>query len=260
MEKRKEFRRLHQAGCFVIPNPWDIGSARYLEHVGYKALATTSSGFAFTRGRLDGKLSLEELLIHVAEMTEATNLPLNVDFENGFAADGEQLKANVRRCAELGAAGLSLEDNAGDRLYDFEEAVERVRATVQALKGTGVTLVARSEGMLTGQADLSETVRRLQAFKEAGADCLYAPGLKTEEEVRTVVTACAPKPVNVLVWSPGFTVKQLEGLGVRRISVGGALAKVAWAAVMRSAREIMATGHFESFGQLNDMEKMSDFL
>lgn len=259
-DKRAEFRRLHEAGCFVLPNPWDIGSARYFEHVGYKALATTSSGLAFTRGRLDGKLSLQEILDHVSEMAGATRLPLNVDFENGYAPGGEELASHVRTCAGAGASGLSIEDNAGTELYDFDTAVERIRVSVRALQDTGVTLVARSEGMLTGQADLDETVRRLRAFAEAGADCLYAPGLKTEEEVRAVVAACAPKPVNVLVWSPGFAVSQLEALGVRRISVGGALAKVGWAAVMRSAREIMETGQFDSFGPLKDMEKMSDFL
>lgn len=259
-DKRQEFRRLHESGCFLIPNPWDIGSARYLEFAGFKALATTSAGFAFSRGRLDGKMSLQEVINHVAEMAQATKLPLNVDFENGFADGGSELAANVRRCADVGASGLSIEDNAGDRLYSFEEAVERVRTAVKALEGTDVTLVARSEGMLTGWTDLAETIRRLQAFAEAGADCLYAPGLKSETEVRAVVAACSPKPVNVLVWSPGFTISQLAGLGVRRVSVGGALAKVAWAAAMHSAREILETGTFDSFGPLKDMEKMSDFL
>lgn len=259
-EKRQEFRRLHQEGCFVIPNPWDIGSARYLEHAGFKALATTSAGFAFTRGRLDGQLSLQEILDHVTEMAQATRLPLNVDFENGFAHGGEQLAANLRRCADAGASGVSIEDNAGDRLYDFEEAVERVRTAARALEGTEVTLIARSEGMLTGWTDLAETIRRLQAFAAAGAHCLYAPGLASETEVRAVVEACHPHPVNVLVWSPGFTVQQLADLGVRRVSVGGALAKVAWAAAMHSARQILETGSFESFGPLKDMEKMSDFL
>ena len=259
-EKRQQFRQLHEDGCFVIPNPWDIGSARYLEYAGFKALATTSAGYAFTRGRLDGKMSLQEIISHAAEMAQATKLPLNVDFENGFAHGGAELAANVRRCADVGAAGISIEDNAGDRLYDFDEAVERVRTVVKALEGTGVTLSARSEGMLTGWTDLAETIRRLQAFAEAGADCLYAPGLASETEVRAVVAACAPKPVNVLVWSPGFTVPQLAGLGVRRVSVGGALAKVAWAAAMHSAREILETGSFDSFAPLKDMEKMSDFL
>ena len=258
-EKRQQFRRLHEAGCFVLPNPWDIGSARYLEHVGFKALATTSAGFAFTQGRMDGGMSLEEVVAHAAEIAGATGIPLNVDFENGFAANAEELTANLRLCADAGAAGISIEDNAGESLYSFDEAVERVRVAVRALEGTGVMLVARSEGMLTGGADLAETVRRLQAFSAAGADCLYAPGLDSEEEVRTVVAACAPKPVNVLVWSPGFTVAQLAKLGVRRISVGSALARVAWGAVMHSAREILETGRFDSFAQY-DMEDMSEFL
>lgn len=259
-EKRQQFHQLHQEGCFVLPNPWDIGSARYLEHAGFKALATTSAGFAFSRGRLDGKMTLQEIISHAAEIAQSTKLPLNVDFENGFADSGAELAANVRRCADIGAAGLSIEDNAGDRLYDFDEAVERVRTAAQALEGTGVTLVARSEGMLTGWTDLNETIRRLQAFGEAGAHCLYAPGLASEMEVRAVVEACAPKPINVLVWSPGFTVPQLAALGVRRISVGGALAKVAWSAAMHSARHILETGTFETFAPLKDMEKMSDFL
>ncbi|MBX3169870.1 MAG: isocitrate lyase/phosphoenolpyruvate mutase family protein [Candidatus Eremiobacteraeota bacterium] len=255
-QKRKEFRRLHESGCFTIPNAWDIGSARYLEHVGFKALATTSAGFAFTRGRLDGKMTVREVITHVTELAEASRLPLNVDFESGFAAGGQELADNLRRCAEAGAAGISIEDNAGEDLYDFESAVERIRVSVRALEGTGVMLVARSEGMLTGWAGLDETVRRLQAFAAAGADCLYAPGLRSEEEVRAVVAACAPKPVNVLVWSPGFTVSQLAALEVRRVSLGAALAKVGWAAVMNSAREIFDTGRFESFGQpVEDMRK-----
>lgn len=259
-EKRQQFRSLHEAGCFVLPNPWDIGSARYFEHVGFKALATTSAGLAWTRGKLDGKMSLRQILGHVKEMSQATTLPLNVDFENGFAAGGDRLADNLRRCAEAGACGISVEDNAGKKLYSFEDAVERIKVSVKALEGTGVTLVARSEGILNDWADMAETIRRLKAFAEAGADCLYAPGLTKVDQVREVVAACAPKPVNVLVYTPDFTVAQLTELGVRRISVGAALAKVGWEAVMRSARQIYHGGHFESFAPLKDMQKMSDIF
>lgn len=256
-DKRQQFRQLHQEGCFVIPNPWDIGSARYFEHVGFKALATTSAGFAWAHGKLDSKMSLRQVLKHVKEMAEATRLPLNVDFENGFASGGDKLAENLRRCADAGACGISVEDNAGKKLYSFEDAVERVKVSVKALQGTGVTVVARSEGILTEWADMAETIRRLKAFAAAGADCLYAPGLTNVDQVREVVAACAPKPVNVLVYTNDFTVSQLADLGVRRISVGAALAKVGWEAVMRSARQIYHGGHFESFATLKDV-KMSE--
>ena len=248
VEKRRVFQELHQSGCFVLPNPWDIGTARYLQHAGFKALATTSAGYAFSRGKLDGKISLEETLAHVAELVEATDLPVNVDFEAGFSADSAGVAVNVRRCADSGAAGISVEDNAGGELYPLEEAVARVVAARQALDGTGVMLVARSEGLLIGKADLAETLVRLRAYAEAGADCLYAPDLTSVEQVRAVVEACAPKPVNVLVYEPGFTVSQLAQLGVRRVSVGGALARAAWGAVMRAAREMLEKGTFEEFG------------
>lgn len=265
-EKRKEFARLHQSGCFVLPNPWDVGSARYLQWAGFTALATTSAGLAFTRGKQDsyqlpqGVLTLEETLTHIQEIVAATDVPINADFENGFARDAEELARNVRRCADTGVAGLSIEDNAGGRLYPFEEAVARVRIASQALAGTGVLLVARSEGRLLGCADMDETLRRLQAFAQAGADCLYAPDLTTEDEVRSVVQACDPKPVNVLVYAPMFTVAQLRDLGVRRISLGGALARAAWGGVMRAATEILESGTFEELGQAPSMSEMSKFL
>lgn len=265
-EKRREFARLHQAGCFVLPNPWDVGTARYLQWAGFPALATTSAGFAFSRGKPDsyqlpqGVMTLEETLAHIADIVAATDVPINADFENGFSAEGAQLARNVRRCADTGVAGLSIEDNAGGRLYPFEEAVERVRIAHEALAGTGVLLVARTEGRLLGCADMAETVRRLQAFAEAGADCLYAPDLTTEEEVRSVVQACAPKPVNVLVYAPMFTVAQLRELGVRRISLGGALARAAWGGVLRVATEILESGTFEALGQAPKMSDLSKFL
>lgn len=265
-EKRKEFARLHQSGCFVLPNPWDVGTARYLQWAGFSALATTSAGLAFSRGKPDsyqltqGVLTLEETLAHIQELVSATDVPLNADFESGFAADGAQLARNVRRCADTGVAGLSIEDNAGGRLFPFEEAVERVRIARQALEGTGVLLVARTEGRLLGCADMEETLRRLQAFAQAGADCLYAPDLTTEDEVSSVVQACAPKPVNVLVYAPMFTVAQLRDLGVRRISLGGALARAAWGGVMRVATEILETGTFEALREAPSMAELSKFL
>lgn len=243
-----------------MPNPWDIGTARYLQHAGFKALATTSAGYAFSRGKLDGKISLEETLAHVVELVEATELPINVDFEAGFADDLAGVAVNVRRCAEAGAAGISIEDNAGGRLYPLEEAVARVVAAREALEGTGVLLVARSEGLLIGKADLAETVVRLRAYAEAGADCLYAPDLTKADQVRVVVEACAPKPVNVLVYEPNFTVAQLAELGVRRISVGGALARAAWGAVMRSAREMLEKGTFEEFAAATKHKDFASFL
>ncbi|MFN8608525.1 MAG: isocitrate lyase/phosphoenolpyruvate mutase family protein [Vulcanimicrobiota bacterium] len=265
-DKRQRFHQLHQSGCFVLPNAWDIGTARYLEYAGFKALATTSAGLAFSRGKPDNYnlpesvLTLEEVLAHVAEMAPATKLPLNVDFQDGFAADHEELAVNVRRCAELGAAGISIEDNAGNRLYPFEEAVARVQTAVQALQGTGVLLIARAEGKLLGTATLDETIQRLRAFAAAGADCLYAPDLETIEDIQAVVQACAPKPVNVLVSSPKFTVPQLEAVGVRRISVGAALARTAWGAVMRAASEILEHGTFQNFAQAAKITEISQIL
>lgn len=265
-EKRSIFRQLHESGCFVIPNPWDPGTARFLEVAGFQALATTSAGLAFSRGKPDNynlpesALTLQETLAHVAEMVEATNLPLNVDFQDGFAGSLHELAANFRSCAELGPAGISIEDNAGAQLYPFDEAVRRVECAASALSDTGVVLVARSEGMLLGCATLEETVARLQAFAAAGADCLYAPGLKTIEQIRVVVQACAPKPVNVLVSTPGFTVAQLADVGVRRISLGGALARVAWGAVMRASQEILDHGSFGGLGQAATTAEMSEVM
>lgn len=265
-QKRQTFRELHQAGCFVLPNPWDVGTARYLQQAGFKALATTSAGFAFTQGKPDsyrmevGALSLDESLAHFAQLASACDVPINADFEDGFGTDLTQLAVNVRRCAETGVAGLSIEDNAGARLYPFEESVARVGAAVAALAGSGVMLVARCEGTLLGCCDFGETLRRLQAFAQAGADCLYAPGLKTAEEVMAVVQACAPKPVNVLVSSPIFTVSQLSALGVRRISLGGALARAAWGGMMRAANEILQNGTFEQLTQAASWSEVNGFL
>ena len=249
-EKREAFRQLHASGCFVIPNPWDVGSARYLESLGFKALATTSSGFAWSRGRTDNNVSLEEVLYHLEEVAASVDVPVNADFEGGFAVDPAGVAANVRRAVATGVAGLSIEDSTGDAsspLFEFDLAVERVRAAVAAVAGTGVTLVARSEGFISGRPHLAETVRRLSAYAAAGADCLYAPGIRTREEITAVVRAVAPKPVNVLVGSDFTTVAEMAALGVRRISVGGALARAAWGGFARAARELAQAGTFAGF-------------
>lgn len=252
-QKRQNFRQLHATGCFVLPNPWDAGSARYLEHLGFKALATTSSGFAWSQGRADGPVGLEATLAHLREMAAATDLPVNADFQNGFAPDPDGVAENVRRALDTGIAGLSIEDATGDSahpLYDLDTAVARLRAARAAIDAAGgdAILVGRAECFLHGRPDLDEVVARLRAYADAGADCLYAPGLTTREQIAAVVAAVAPKPVNVLVWRPqGLTVAEIAALGVRRISVGGALARSAWAGFMRAARQLAEEGRFDEF-------------
>jgi 2-methylisocitrate lyase-like PEP mutase family enzyme len=248
------FQRLHESGCFVIPNPWDIGSARLLQQLGFKALATTSSGFAWSIGRQDNRVTLEEALAHFRAIASSVDIPVNADFEGGFADEPEGVADNVSSAALTGVDGLSVEDSTGDAdepLYEFMLAVERVQAAKRALdlSGTGVLLTARSEGFIVGRPDLTETIRRLTAFAEAGADCLYAPGLRTIDDVRAVVAAVAPKPVNVLVGAPLFSVAQLAEAGVRRISVGGALARAAWGGFLDAAREIAERGTFTALGK-----------
>ena len=243
------FHRLHDSGCFVIPNPWDRGSARMLASLGFRALATTSSGFAWSTGRPDNHVPLDEMLAHLAAVAGAVDLPVNADFEGGFATAPDALAANVTRAVETGIAGLSIEDSTGDSarpLFDLHVAVERVRAAREAIdrSGTGVLLTGRSEGFIVGQPDLAETIRRLTAYAEAGAECLYAPGLRSESDITAVVRAVAPKPVNVLVGSDFTTVARLAELGVRRISTGGALARAAWTGFLAAAREIAETGTF----------------
>ncbi len=245
---RQAFRELHRSGCFVIPNPWDVGSARYLASLGFKALATTSSGFAWSVGRADNRVTLDQALIHFAVLAEGVDLPINADFEGGFAIEPQLVAEHVERAAATGVAGVSIEDSTGDPaepLFEFTLAVERVRAACEALAGTGVMLIARTEGFITGRPDLDQTLRRLTAFADAGADCLYAPGMRTREHIGAVVQAVAPKPVNVLVSTPFTTVAELAALGVRRISVGGALARTAWGGFMSAAREIAERGTFE---------------
>jgi 2-methylisocitrate lyase-like PEP mutase family enzyme len=248
-----EFRRLHESGCFVIPNPWDVGSARLLEQLGFRALATTSSGFAWTLGRPDNGVTLDEALDHFAAVSNAVRIPVNADFERGFAIEPDEVATNVVKACETGIAGLSIEDSTHEAthpLFDFELAVDRIRAARHAIdgSGTGVLLIGRSEGFIAGRPDLRETIRRLTAFAEAGADCLYAPGVPLAD-IGAVVKAVAPKSVNVLVASDHATLPQLAALGVRRISVGSALARTAWTAFLASAREIAEQGTFGGLGR-----------
>jgi len=261
-DRVREFRRLHESGCFVIPNPWDLGSARLLEGLGFRALATTSSGFAWSRGVADNHVRLEDALGYFRAIAEGTGLPVNGDFEGGFAVEPEDVATNVALAAATGVAGLSIEDSTGDParpLFDFEPAVQRVRAARRAIdeSGTGVLLTGRTEGFIAGRPDLAETIRRLTAYAEAGADCLFAPGIRTFEEIGAVVRAVAPRPVNVLAGADFTTVARLADLGVRRISVGGALARAAWSGFLAAAREIAEHGTFSglagavSFAEIN---------
>jgi 2-methylisocitrate lyase-like PEP mutase family enzyme len=243
------FHQLHAAGCFVIPNPWDVGSARVLAQLGFPALATTSSGFAWSLGRPDNGVSLEEALAHMRAVAESVDVPVSADFEGGFATEPGAVGAHVTLAVSTGVAGLSIEDSTGDAslpLFDFTLAVERIRGAREAIdaSGTGVLLTARSEGFIVGRPDLAETIRRLTAFAEVGADCLYAPGIRSMADIAAVVNAVSPKPVNVLVGSDFATVAQLADVGVRRISVGGALARAAWSGFLQAAREISEQGTF----------------
>jgi 2-methylisocitrate lyase-like PEP mutase family enzyme len=253
------FRRLHSSGCFVMPNPWDVGSARALEQMGFNALATTSAGFAWTLGRADNQVTLDEVLEHLRLVVHAVSVPVNADFEGGFAVDPEQVNTNVKRAVATGIAGLSIEDSSGDGvrpLYGFELAVERVRAARQAIdeSGAGVVLTGRSEGFVVGRPDIDETIRRLRAYAEAGADCLYAPRIGTVEQVAAIIAAVSPKPVNLLINAPFMTVQQAASLGVRRISVGGTLARTAWGGFLEAANEIAGSGTFSRFEQLPDVD------
>ncbi len=259
-DKRRRFRQLHEAGCFVIPNPWDVGSARYLRSLGFKALATTSSGFSWSQGRPDNGLARERVLAHLAEMAAATELPLNADFESGFAADPAGVGESVRLAVETGIAGLSIEDSTGNAaapLFELTVAVERLRAARRAIDRSGgdTLLIARAECFLVGLPDLDMTIGRLNAYANLGADCLYAPGIRTTEHIRAIVRAVHPKPVNLLVSAPGYlSLKEIADLGVRRVSVGGALARAAWGGFMRASREIAEHGTFgglahAAFGQ-----------
>jgi 2-methylisocitrate lyase-like PEP mutase family enzyme len=252
-DKRRTFRRLHDSGCFVLPNPWDVGSARYLQHLGFKALASTSSGFAWSQARADNDVPLEQMLAHLRELAAASDLPINADFEGGYAIEPEGVAENVRRCLDTGIAGLSIEDSTGkasDPQYAIEPAAARIRAARAVIDDAGadVVLVGRAENFIVGRPDLDDAIRRLRAYSAAGADCLYAPGLRTREQITAVVEALAPKPVNVLIgFASDLTVADLAALGVRRISVGGGLARMAWAGFMRASRELIQSGRFTAF-------------
>lgn len=251
--RRAAFRQLHASGCFAIPNPWDTGSARYLAHLGFKALATTSSGCGWAHGTHDGGMPLEAVLAHLREMVAATDLPINADFESGFAADPDGVARHVRLAVDTGVAGLSIEDASGNPdapLFDIPVAVQRLRAARAAIDASGqnVMLIGRAENFFAGRPDINDAIARLRAYAEAGADCLYAPAIHTREQIAAVVAACAPKPVNVLIGGTSeFTMADMAALGVRRVSVGGGLARAAWGGFMHAAKELAEHGHFDGF-------------
>jgi 2-methylisocitrate lyase-like PEP mutase family enzyme len=252
-DRCRTFRELHESGCFVIPNPWDVGSARSLQQLGFPALASTSSGFAWTLGKRDNRITVDDALHHLRAIAGSVDVPVNADFEGGFAVRPDDVAANVVRAADTGIAGLSIEDSTGDAaspLFDFTLAVERVRAARRALDrtGTGIVLTGRSEGFIVGRPDLAETIRRLVAYADAGADCLYAPGVRDVHDIAAIVSAVAPKPVNVLC-VPSLSVRDLANAGVRRISVGSGLARVAWTGFLAGAREIARDGTFTKIGE-----------
>jgi 2-methylisocitrate lyase-like PEP mutase family enzyme len=262
------FRAMHESGCFVLPNPWDVGTAIYLHHLGFEALATTSAGVAFARGRPDATpaLPLEEMLAHIREVVAATPLPVNADFQSGYADEPEGVAANVTLCLETGVAGLSIEDNTGDMaspLYEPSLAIARIHAARGAIDASGIPIVltGRCEAWLVGQPDpFRVALERLVAYSDAGADCLYAPGVREPDEIAAIVKAVSPKPVNVLVHGPSkvLSVSRLADLGVRRISVGSALARVAWGAFIRAAQSIAATGTFDPFADAASFAEIND--
>ena len=248
-ERRAVFRRLHESGCFVLPNPWDIGSARLLQHLGFQAVASTSSGSAWSTGRPDYAVSRSDVLEHLSSLCNAIDLPVNADFESGFADEPDGVGESVELAIDTGVAGLSIEDRdvpAGEQLYDLETAVERVSAARMAIDRTrhDVILVARTEGLLIDPRAVTPAIDRLVAFAEAGADCLYAPGVIDKADIAAMVRAVAPKPLNVLMMRPGLQLSELAELGVRRVSVGGALARIAYGAMIHVAEQLKA-GSFD---------------
>lgn len=264
-EKRAAFRALHAAGCFVLPNPWDFGTTRYLQGLGFKALATTSAGAANALGFADGETPRDAMLTHIRAIVRATDLPVNADFEAGYARDPAGVSESVRLCIETGVAGLSIEDSTHDQvkpLYAIDDAVARMRAARNAIDKAGgdVVLTGRAECFLVGRPDLAETIKRLRAYSDAGADCLYAPAIRTREQIEAVVKAAAPKPVNVLMAWPGdFTVQDLAALGVRRISTGSGLSRAAWGGFLRAARGL-AEGKFDGFAGTASAKDLNDFF
>lgn len=264
-DQRQVFRRLHASGCFVIPTPWDLGSARLLVQLGFKALATTSSGFAWSIGRADNDVSIGQVLEHIRSIANGVDVPVNADFEGGFAIEPEDVARNVTLATATGIAGLSIEDSTGDAadpLFDFALSVERIKAARRAIddSGTGTLLTGRSEGFIVGRPDLRATIERLTAYAEAGADCLYAPGIRGKADIAAVVSAVAPKPVNVLVGSDFATVAELAELGVRRITVGGALARAAWSGFLQAAHEIAEQGTFSVLGRATPFAEINGFF
>ncbi len=265
-DKRRTFGQLHKAGCFVIPNPWDVGSALFLQSLGFKALASTSSGFAWSQGTPDGATPREVALEHLRTLVATTDLPINADFQSGFAHDAPGVARSVRLAVEAGVAGLSIEDSSGDAtapLFDLDTAVTRIRAARTAIDQSGgdTLLVGRAECFVVGRPDLAETITRLQAYAQAGADCLYAPGIHTREQIAAVVAAVAPKPVNVLVGGASeLTLQDIAALGVRRVSVGGALARAAWGGFERAARLIAEQGRFDGFADAASGQTLNAFF
>ncbi|MGH3509360.1 MAG: isocitrate lyase/PEP mutase family protein [Nocardioidaceae bacterium] len=260
-ERSTEFQRLHSSGCFVMPNPWDVGSALALEQLGFRALATTSAGLAWTLGRPDAQVTRDQALDHLRLIAASVTVPVNADFEGGYAVEPADVAANVTLAADTGIAGLSIEDSSGDQadpLFELGLAVDRIAAARRAIdeSGTGIVLTARSEGFVHGRPDIDETIRRLRAYAEAGADCLYAPCIDDLDHVVAIVAAVAPKPVNLLINAPFTTVAQAAGLGVRRISVGGTLARTAWRGFLEAAREIADAGTFSRFEGLPDVDDL----
>lgn len=265
-DKRRAFHDLHVSGCFVIPNPWNIGTVKYLQHLGFKALATTSSGFAWSQGLADTQLTRDQALAHFEALVAATDVPVNADFEGGYATSTSDLAENVRLAVGTGVAGLSIEDSTGDirrPLHDLATAVDRIRTARRAIDKTGgdTLLVGRAECYIVGRPDLAETIVRLRAYSDAGADCLYAPGLRTRQEISAVVSAIAPKPVNLLVGSTSeFTMTEIAAMGVRRVSVGGGLARSAWGAFMRTAQLIADEGRFDGFKDAASGSELDKFF
>ena len=264
--KRRVFAQLHENGCFLIPNPWDVGTARYLQSLGFEALATTSSGFGWSKGRPDAAKPRDMALAHLHEIVSATDVPVNADFESGFAHHAADVAESVRLAVETGVAGLSIEDATGDAaepLYDLGTAVERMRAARRSIDRAGgdVVLVGRAECFLAGRPDLDETIGRLKAYAQAGADCLYAPGIRTREQIAAVVAGVAPKPVNVLIgWASELTMQDIAALGVRRVSTGGALARSAWAAFMRASRMLAEQGRFDGLANAASGDELDAFF
>jgi 2-methylisocitrate lyase-like PEP mutase family enzyme len=253
-ERVSVFRQLHQSGCFVMPNPWDLGSARVLVQLGFRAVATTSAGFAWSMGRADKHIALESAIAHLRAMAAAVDVPVNADFEDGFATSPDEVAEHVAAAAATGISGLSIEDSTRDSahpLFDFDLAVERIKAARRAIdaSGTGVVLTGRSEGFIAGRPDLKETIRRLTAYADAGAECLFAPGIRSRADITAIVSAVAPKPVNIVVGTDFSTVADLAAMGVRRISVGGSLARTAWTGFLQAAREIAEQGTFTGLGR-----------